>query len=331
MARAIEKETPPARAAAATAPRNAAATPGASAESTRTIRKGDTLTAILRDHLKSHDAPASNAAVAEAVRETARRNGIANPDLIYPGQRLTLPQVRQPETTVPPPVPRPLSLEMPPPLAPSRVEEPGGSPSPLSRPAHADTLKKAADHESAALRFALGDGAAARSAPARDSASRADLTEKIHAILYEENSAPAGGGSLWSGILDGDGRLSSGYGMRIDPFTGRPAFHEGLDIAAKYGTPIRPYRSGTVTWSGWKSGYGRAVIVRHENGLETLYGHMARTRVKKGDTVDADTSLGVIGSSGRSTGPHLHFEVRRNGQAVNPAPHLKARNLLARK
>jgi len=118
--------------------------------------------------------------------------------------------------------------------------------------------------------------------------------------------------------------MSSGFGYRRDPFTGRSALHSGLDFAAPTGTPIHAAAAGTVSFVGNKSGYGRVVEIRHGNGLMTRYAHMSRWKAKKGDKVAAGDVIGAIGSTGRSTGPHLHFEVRMNDRAVNPRKFLEA-------
>ena len=149
-----------------------------------------------------------------------------------------------------------------------------------------------------------------------------DLTELVRTILTPKAPEDLRSTSPWRKTLDGPAKLSSEYGMRKDPFTGRPAFHDGIDLSARHGTPIRPYRSGTVTYSGWKSGYGRVVVVKHEDGLESVYGHTSKNLVQEGDRVDENTVIAKVGSTGRSTGPHLHFEIRKQGQAVNPVPHL---------
>jgi len=124
--------------------------------------------------------------------------------------------------------------------------------------------------------------------------------------------------SPWARLLEGSARLTSEYGMRRDPFTGKPEHHDGIDIAARTGTPIHPYLPGRVVFSGWKEGYGQAVVVRHQEGLETVYGHTYRNLVREGQKVDRDTAIGLVGSTGRATGPHLHFEVRRNGRSIDP-------------
>jgi murein DD-endopeptidase MepM/ murein hydrolase activator NlpD len=117
--------------------------------------------------------------------------------------------------------------------------------------------------------------------------------------------------------------ISSYFGVRRDPFTGRAAMHPGLDIRGAYGAPIYAAGPGTVIYARRMSGYGNLVEIDHGNGLVTRYGHMSAIRAKLGQHVAAGQIIGAIGSTGRSTGPHLHFEVRINGRAVNPRPFLE--------
>ncbi len=119
-------------------------------------------------------------------------------------------------------------------------------------------------------------------------------------------------------------RTSSTFGNRKDPFTGRMAFHSGLDYAAPAGTKVYSAGAGTVTFVGQKSGYGNVVEVTHSSGLVTRYGHLSGFIAKEGQKVQAGTPIAKVGSTGRSTGPHLHFEVRRTDNAVDPARYLKA-------
>lgn len=119
------------------------------------------------------------------------------------------------------------------------------------------------------------------------------------------------------------GSISSGFGLRRDPFKGTAAMHSGLDFRAPYGSPIRAAAGGEITFVGRKGGYGRTVEVSHGSGMVTRYAHMSRWEAKVGQHVEAGEVIGAIGSSGRSTGPHLHFEVRINGRAVNPRPFLE--------
>lgn len=113
-------------------------------------------------------------------------------------------------------------------------------------------------------------------------------------------------------------RISSGFGFRRDPFTGGGAMHKGLDFKGPIGTPIHAAAKGQVTFVGWKSGYGKTVEIKHGNGLTTRYAHMSAFEARVGDHVAPGEVIGAIGNTGRSTGPHLHFEVRIYDRAVNP-------------
>lgn len=112
--------------------------------------------------------------------------------------------------------------------------------------------------------------------------------------------------------------LSSRFGNRVHPITGRPDFHTGVDWPKSKGTPIKAADGGTVTFAGWKSGYGYVVYINHGGGFETRYAHMSAIYVKKGEKVYKDKSIGAVGNTGNSTGSHLHFEVRKYGVAYNP-------------
>ena len=122
-----------------------------------------------------------------------------------------------------------------------------------------------------------------------------------------------------SGRPVNDGWLSSRFGKRNDPFTGKREFHKGLDFAGKKGDDVIAVGDGRVSWSGKRYGYGNLVEINHGNGYATRYGHNQRNLVKVGDTVKKGEMIALMGSSGRSTGPHVHFEVLRNGKAVNPS------------
>lgn len=117
--------------------------------------------------------------------------------------------------------------------------------------------------------------------------------------------------------------ISSGFGYRSDPFTGAAAFHAGLDFRGPIGAPIYAAAKGTVSFAGIRQGYGNCIEITHGNGLLTRYAHMSAFRARVGQTVAAGDTIGAIGSSGRSTGPHLHFEVRIDDQPVNPRPFLE--------
>ena len=122
----------------------------------------------------------------------------------------------------------------------------------------------------------------------------------------------------------GEVEFTSGFGVRSDPFLGRPAMHTGLDFRAAMGDPVRATANGKVVSSGWAGGYGRMVEIDHGNGLSTRYGHMSEISVKVGDPIKIGQVIGAVGSTGRSTGPHLHYETRIDGDAVDPQKFLRA-------
>ena len=124
--------------------------------------------------------------------------------------------------------------------------------------------------------------------------------------------------ALWPVV----GPIVSGFGYRTDPIDGSTKFHSGVDIAASMGTPIKACLGGTVVFSGSLGGYGNAVVIDHGGGMGTLYAHQSKLGSSVNETVSAGQVIGYVGSTGHSTGPHLHFEVRLNGNPVNPVPYL---------
>jgi murein DD-endopeptidase MepM/ murein hydrolase activator NlpD len=122
----------------------------------------------------------------------------------------------------------------------------------------------------------------------------------------------------------GETDLSSGFGVRSDPFLGRPAMHTGLDFRSSTGDPVRATANGTVETAGWNGGYGKMVEIDHGNGFSTRYGHMSEIEVKVGQQVKIGQIIGRVGSTGRSTGPHLHYETRIDGDAIDPQKFLRA-------
>lgn len=119
-------------------------------------------------------------------------------------------------------------------------------------------------------------------------------------------------------IVESGGTVTSEYGLRLNPFSKKLERHEGIDFAATYGTGVFAAMPGKVVFSGRQPGYGKTVIIRHDDGSETLYAHNSSNLVKVGQQIDVRTPIAKVGSTGNSTGPHVHFEWRRNGQAVNP-------------
>lgn len=143
---------------------------------------------------------------------------------------------------------------------------------------------------------------------------------RLESVLLDRQVLTAATPRGWP--VDG-GWMSSGFGRRSDPFSGRVAFHEGVDIANKLGAPIRALGAGIVVFAGEKDGYGVTVEVNHGGGQVTRYGHARAVLVKEGDKVEKGQAIALVGSSGRSTGPHLHLEVLHNGKPINPQPYLR--------
>jgi len=114
-------------------------------------------------------------------------------------------------------------------------------------------------------------------------------------------------------------RITSGFGVRFHPILKKWRPHHGIDYAAPYGTPVHAVAGGKVIFAGWRGGYGKAVVIKHKNGYQTLYGHLGKILVRVGQHVDQGQTIGLVGSTGLSTGPHLHFEVRHYGRRINPA------------
>lgn len=122
----------------------------------------------------------------------------------------------------------------------------------------------------------------------------------------------------WDWPVPGVFSISSGFGTRPDPFTGKIRKHDGIDIPGDTGTAVKSASAGIVISRGWAGGYGNLVVVDHGDGIKTYYGHLSVFSCSKGQVVEKGQELGKMGSTGRSTGPHLHFEVRVNGVPVNP-------------
>lgn len=120
------------------------------------------------------------------------------------------------------------------------------------------------------------------------------------------------------GIWPVNGSLTGAFGERSDPFSGEGQMHQGIDIAAPKGTPVRAAADGIVTYASWNSGYGRCVMIDHGNNYRTLYGHLSRIDVIEGQEIRQGEELGAVGTSGHSTGPHLHYEVHIGSTPVNP-------------
>lgn len=154
-----------------------------------------------------------------------------------------------------------------------------------------------------------------------------DLEEESNRIESELKQLTGGGGYLGSGKMKwptpGYGRVTSPYGWRIHPILKKKRMHTGVDIGAPYGASIVATEQGKVIFVGWRNAYGRVVMIDHGGGIVTMYAHTSKTLVNVGEKVYKGKKIAKIGTTGWSTGPHLHFEVRKNGKHVNPMTYLK--------
>ncbi|MFW5451150.1 MAG: M23 family metallopeptidase [Methylophagaceae bacterium] len=134
-------------------------------------------------------------------------------------------------------------------------------------------------------------------------------------------------GNIESAIPNGqpikEGWVSSYYGKRVDPFTGKKAFHHGLDFAGKEGSHVYAVADGIVSWTGKRGGYGDMIDIDHGNGYVTRYAHNKTLKVEEGDRITKGQTIALMGSTGRSTGPHVHFEILRDGKTINPYNFIK--------
>lgn len=329
-----------------------------------TVQRGETLSHIVKTHLAAAGRTPARAEIYAAVGKVASANGLANANVIHPGQTLDLAILS----------PKPVTVE----TAADTTRADAAAVSPVAGtalPAMMPLMKAAVRTPNAAIATSTAATAtrnAETSTPAtraqyfsrraawssypapqsvggpahpRDEATWFELTAQVSLLdprlaaatprskAAERTAATvvsATAATPWAPVLDVPGRITSAYGKRNDPFTGAPDFHEGIDIAAEFGSRIRPVCDGVVKFSGWQPGYGKVVIVRHGNGLETVYGHNATNLVRAGDRVNTESVLGLLGSTGRSTGPHLHFEARENGRSVNPMPYLQKEQIATR-
>jgi murein DD-endopeptidase MepM/ murein hydrolase activator NlpD len=167
------------------------------------------------------------------------------------------------------------------------------------------------------------DNRALQAAEERLAKDSQDITVLIQSRLAEQaklgRSAPLGTGLMG---IPSDGVLTSAFGNRVHPILGYTRFHSGIDFGADYGRPIWSAHIGVVIFAGWYGGYGQAVIVDHGGGVTTLYAHASELYVYEGQTVQKGQPIAAIGSTGLSTGPHLHFEVRVNGEPTDPLNYL---------
>ncbi len=175
----------------------------------------------------------------------------------------------------------------------------------------------------------LSDQAYKQSVDQLSSLLETGLSGRMSRVI-ETSSGPAAASAVaWANLADAPslwpviGRVTSSFGERLDPFNGEGAFHAGIDIASDYGQPVRATADGIVEIAGPVNGYGREIILDHGYGLTTLYGHLSGFAVTSGEQVRRGEVIGYVGSTGRSTGPHLHYEVRIRNTPVNPHKYLR--------
>jgi murein DD-endopeptidase MepM/ murein hydrolase activator NlpD len=209
-----------------------------------------------------------------------------------------------------------------------------------SQTASLEALEQAYSGNIKRMRGVLADvglGAAARSAtegtggpfvPYRLASAASPFEQQVHRIAIVRAQADKLAHTIATVPLrqpvTGELDTSSGFGVRIDPFLNRPAMHTGIDFRGTTGEAVRATAAGTVTAAGWSGGYGRMVEIEHANGVSTRYGHLSEIDVKVGQTIRLGQVIGRLGSTGRSTGPHLHYETRVDGEAVDPDRFLRA-------
>lgn len=152
----------------------------------------------------------------------------------------------------------------------------------------------------------------------------ADRESKLDMLEAQLNNRALITETLPSGRPIKKGWISSFFGYRTDPYSGKKTLHHGIDFAGKSGTQVHAVAAGVVERSGKASGYGNLVEIRHADGYTTLYGHNKRNLVKKGDVIAKGQVIALLGSTGRSTGPHVHFEVHKDGKVVNPRRYIRA-------
>jgi murein DD-endopeptidase MepM/ murein hydrolase activator NlpD len=175
-------------------------------------------------------------------------------------------------------------------------------------------------------RLAGATAAPVASGPPMRGASRAELLAPMFAAAAAAaapaTAAPVAQGAVSFLAMPVEGRLTSRFGPRTHPITGQLRPHNGIDIAAPTGMSIRAAAGGTVSFAGPRGGYGNTVVVDHPDGTQTLYAHAHTIGVRTGDSISPGQAIATVGSTGQSTAPHLHFELRRQGEPVDPAPYL---------
>lgn len=162
----------------------------------------------------------------------------------------------------------------------------------------------------------------------RDTLEEFNYLRSSNIVRRDSPAFPMSSANLMPAIWPVNGRLMGGYGQRSDPFSGEGAMHTGLDISAPIGTPVHATADGVVSLAARDGGYGRLVVVDHGNGYKTFYAHLSRMDVIEGQEIRRGDTLGAVGNTGRSTGPHLHYEVRLHSTPLNPYRFLQRPGLI---
>jgi murein DD-endopeptidase MepM/ murein hydrolase activator NlpD len=301
-----------------------------SGHSIHQVRRGETLSGIVLHHLRAEGQRPSHADLYKKVAEVASANGISDPDLIFPGQEILFNGRPSPPVAMAAADPARACLVETLTSAGSVDQDVGGPrrAAPSFPSLRLESFRQAAtDLLAHPIRYAKGAESLMRLLPSPGSRNEAAAVGSLRdgapaASHVSETEGLPGALSPWAALVGEPARLTSPFGPRKDPFDGSHTHHDGIDLAARRGAKIYPYAEGTVKFSGWKPGYGNVVVVRHADGLETVYGHNAKNLVRAGEKVGRTDALATVGSTGRSTGPHLHFEIRTKGRAVDPVPYM---------
>ena len=307
-----------------------------------TVKSGESLSQICENTLRKAGQDASPTAVDSAVRSVALENGIRDPNLIAAGQTLNLKSVASSNTISSPRAQLPSLnriqhgvIKTPSPQI--IMNTPNTLPQASSTPENKSTLEALAKQVVSTAKTIAATEPSGRSQAVEALRNQfnkqvspeqtANLIRWVESIVTATEkskmaSASANRQAPLARIAGDSATVSSDFGLRPDPFTGKTEQHNGIDLAVAPGTTVYPATAGTVVSSGWMGSYGKTVVVRHADNTETLYAHNEKVSVKTGDKVTASTPIAQSGSTGRSTGPHLHFEVRRNDRAINPTAYL---------
>ena len=314
-----------------------------------TVKSGENLSQICETALRKAGRDTSSATIRDVVRSVAQDSGITNPDAVSVGQSLNLKAVTNPvfanasaraqlpEITRTPRIVSPtaitrnasvISAKSTPTVPQTQATTPAENKSTLEALAKrvVQTAQEAAAKEPAGRAEAIASlrKEFSKQVSPEQTSNLIKLVESLVTATEKSQSASSSTAEKdpLAHIVGKAAIVSSQFGTRPDPFTGKSEQHNGIDLAVGSGTTVYPVASGTVVSSGWQGTYGKTVVVRHADNTESLYAHNEQVSVKAGDKVTANTPIAKVGSTGRSTGPHLHFEVRQNDRAIDPVAYL---------